>query len=76
MSASVKLLSTLAVQGALPEVVARYQAATGNAVDIHFAATNGILERLAAGETGDVAIVTRASVGRPRGQGRDASAIV
>ena len=62
MSASIKLLSTLAIQGALPELVARYQAATGNAVDIHFAATNGILERLAAGETGDVAIVTRAAL--------------
>lgn len=62
MSAFLKLLSTLAVQGALPKVMARHQAATGSTVDIEFLPTNGILERIAAGETADVAIVTRAAL--------------
>ncbi len=62
MSAFLKLFSTLAVQGALPEVMARHQAATGSTVEVKFLPTNGILERIAAGETADVAIVTRAAL--------------
>jgi molybdate transport system substrate-binding protein len=55
-----KLLSTLAVQGALPELVARYQA--GTIVDVRFAPTHALLERIAAGETADAAIITRAAL--------------
>jgi molybdate transport system substrate-binding protein len=62
VSASLKVLSTLAVQGALPEVVARYESTSGNTVEIVFAPTNGILERIATGETADVAIVTRTAL--------------
>lgn len=58
----IKAFSTLAVQGALPGLVARYQAASGNTVDVHFAPTNGILERIASGETADVAILTRTAL--------------
>jgi molybdate transport system substrate-binding protein len=46
----------------MPELVARYQAATGNTVEVHFAPTNGLLERIASGETADVAIITRAAL--------------
>jgi molybdate transport system substrate-binding protein len=62
LNVPVKLLSTLAVQGVLPELVARNQAATGNTVEVHFAPTNGLLERIASGETADVAIITRAAL--------------
>jgi molybdate transport system substrate-binding protein len=62
LSVPVKLLSTLAVQGVLPELVARYQAATGNTVEVHFAPTNSLLEFIASGETADVAIITRAAL--------------
>lgn len=62
MSTSLKLLSTLAVQGTLPELLARHQAASGVTVEIVFAPTNGILERIATGEVADVAIVTRAAL--------------
>jgi molybdate transport system substrate-binding protein len=56
-----KVLSTLAVQGALPGVIAPYEAA-GRKVEVQFAPTNGLLERIAAGETGDIAILTRSAV--------------
>lgn len=59
---ALKLLSTLAVQGALPAISARYEASTGTGVDIHFAPTNALLERLAAGEAADAAILTRAAL--------------
>jgi molybdate transport system substrate-binding protein len=62
VSTSLTLLSTLAVQGTLPELLARHQAASGVTVEIVFAPTNGILERIATGEVGDVAIVTRAAL--------------
>ena len=58
----VKLLSTLAVQGALPAIVARYQAETGKPVEVQFAPTNGILQRIAGGERADVAIITRVAL--------------
>lgn len=59
---TLKLLSTLAVQGALPALVERYERATGTRVDVHFAPTNGLLAHIAAGEAGDIAILTRAAV--------------
>lgn len=62
MPTQLDVLSTLAVQGALPEIVARYQVGTGNTVEIAFAPTNGILPRIAAGERADVAIITRAAL--------------
>jgi molybdate transport system substrate-binding protein len=59
---SLIVLSTLAVQGALPTLIERYQHATGAKVETHFAPTNALLARIAAGETADVAILTRAAV--------------
>jgi molybdate transport system substrate-binding protein len=56
-----KLLSTLAVQGALPSIVAGYEAATGIRVEAQLAPTNALLARIAAGETADAAIITRAA---------------
>jgi molybdate transport system substrate-binding protein len=59
---SLIVLSTLAVQGALPALIERYQHATDAKVEVHFAPTNALLARIAAGETADVAILTRAAV--------------
>ena len=57
-----KVLSTLAVQGALPALVARYEQSAGTSIAIEFAPTNGLLARIAAGEAADIAILTRAAV--------------
>jgi molybdate transport system substrate-binding protein len=62
VSASLKVLSTLAVQGALPQLAARYESTSGNTAEIVFAPTNGILERIAKGEAADIAIVTRTAL--------------
>ncbi len=62
LSVSIKLFSTLAVQGALPELVERYEQSAGASIEIEFAPTNGLLARIAAGEAADVAILTRNAV--------------
>ena len=55
MNTHLKILSTLAVQGALPALVARYEQVAGARIAIEFAPTNGLLARIAAGEAADVA---------------------
>lgn len=57
-----KVFSTLAVQGALPALVERYERAAGARIDVHFEPTNGLLARIAAREAADIAILTRAAV--------------
>jgi molybdate transport system substrate-binding protein len=59
---ALKVLSTLAVQGALPALAARYEQATGEAIAIEFAPTNGLLARITAGETADIAVLTRSAI--------------
>lgn len=59
---ALKIFSTLAVQGALPALVRRYEQSQGFKVDVYFAPTNGLLARIAAGETADIAILTRSAV--------------
>jgi molybdate transport system substrate-binding protein len=55
----VRLLSTLALKGAVGGLADRYQAATGTRIDADFAPTLGLLKRLREGETADVVILTR-----------------
>jgi len=55
---SLRVLSTLAVMGAMRDLTARYEAETGSAVTADFAPTVALLERLRAGETADIAILT------------------
>jgi molybdate transport system substrate-binding protein len=62
VNADIKLLSTLAVQGALPVLAARYEQSAGASIAIEFAPTNGLLARIASGEAADVAILTRSAV--------------
>ena len=53
-----KLLSTLAVMGAMRELALVYRRRTGIEIEAEFAPTVGLLERIRAGESGDIGILT------------------
>jgi molybdate transport system substrate-binding protein len=55
----VRLLSTLALMGAVRSLAGRYQAELGTRIDADFAPTLGLLDRLRVGEAADVVILTR-----------------
>jgi molybdate transport system substrate-binding protein len=55
---SLRVLSTLAVMGAMRDLSAQYEAETGTTITTDFAPTVALLERLRANETADVAILT------------------
>src|SRR5258708_24947211 len=55
----VRLLSTLALMGAVRSLAGRYQAEQGTRIDADFAPTVGLLDRLRGGEAADVVILTR-----------------
>ena len=59
MDNAVRVLSTLALKGAVHSLAGRYQAAGGVRIDADFAPTLALLERLRAGEAADVVILTR-----------------
>ncbi len=58
MTGAVKVLSTLAVMGAMRELTRLYEAETGAQVTADFAPTVALLERLRGGATADIAILT------------------
>ena len=55
---TIRVLSTLAVMGAMREVTAHYEAETGTRIDADFAPTVALLQRLRGGETAEIAILT------------------
>jgi molybdate transport system substrate-binding protein len=55
----VRVLSTLALKGAISSLAARYQADSGVRIDADFAPTLALLERLRGGESADVVILTK-----------------
>jgi molybdate transport system substrate-binding protein len=55
----VRVLSTLALKGAVFGLAARYEAADGARIDADFAPTLALLDRLRGGEAADVTILTR-----------------
>ncbi|HVZ09796.1 substrate-binding domain-containing protein [Rhodopila sp.] len=59
---AIKLLSTLAVMGAMRDLARRFEAETGAAIQADFSPTVALLERLRAGETADAAILTAQGV--------------
>lgn len=59
MSDTVRVLSTLALKGAVHGLAGRYQTAGGARIDADFAPTLALLERLRTGEAADVVILTR-----------------
>jgi molybdate transport system substrate-binding protein len=62
MTGPLRVLSTLAVQGALPGLIATFGQSAGARVAADFAPTIGLLARIKAGETADVAILTREGI--------------
>ena len=64
MTASIRLLSTLAVMGAMRDLSAAYQARTGRSVEPDFSPTVALLERLLGGEKADIAILTAQGIDR------------
>jgi len=58
MSATLRLLSTLAVMGGMRELCAAWEASGGVPVEADFSPTVALLERLRAGEAADIAILT------------------
>ena len=59
MENTVRLLSTLALAGAVRALSDRYQTKSGARIDADFAPTVRVLERLTEGETADVLILTQ-----------------
>jgi molybdate transport system substrate-binding protein len=55
----VRVLSTLALMGAVRHLAGRFENETGIRIDADFAPTIGLLERLRSGEGADVVILTR-----------------
>ena len=55
---TIRILSTLAVMGAMQDVIPRYEAGSGVTIEAEFAPTVASLERLRAGATPDIAILT------------------
>src|SRR6202161_1617667 len=58
MENSVRVLSTLALAGAVRALAEKYRAVSGARIDADFAPTVRLLERLKEGETADVLILT------------------
>ena len=59
MGNSVRVLSTLALMGAVRSLAGKYEAAAGARIEADFAPTLGLLARLREGEAADVVILTR-----------------
>jgi molybdate transport system substrate-binding protein len=69
MENTVRLLSTLALMGAVRSLAGKYEAAGGARIDPDFAPTLALLDRLRDGETADVVILTREGLDKLAAQG-------
>lgn len=63
MHNAVRVLSTLALMGAVRGLAERYEAEAATRIDADFAPTVALLERLRGGEAADVVILTRQALG-------------
>ncbi|NEU95149.1 substrate-binding domain-containing protein [Bradyrhizobium uaiense] len=70
MSSSVRVLSTLALKGAVARLAEAYLAASGVRIDADFAPTLALLERLRGSEAADLVILTREGLAEMIGEGR------
>lgn len=59
MADAVRVFSTLALMGAIRGLAGQYEANSGVKIDVEFAPTLALLQRLDGGETADVLILTR-----------------
>jgi len=66
---ALRVLSTLAVAGAMRGLVPRMEAAAGMAVSADFAPTQGLMPRLRAGEAADLVILTEEGVAELAAEG-------
>jgi molybdate transport system substrate-binding protein len=70
MADTMRMLSTLALKGAVQGLAGQYQAAGGAHIDADFAPTLALLDRLRAGEAADVVILTREGLDEVAREGR------
>ena len=70
MDNAVRVLSTLALKGAVLGLAGPYEAAGGARIDAHFAPTLALLDRLRGGEGADVVILTREGLDDMAREGR------
>ena len=70
MADAVRLLSTLALQGAVVRLAGEFETASGIRIDAEFAPTVGLLPRLRGGEAADLVILTREGLDELAGEGR------
>jgi molybdate transport system substrate-binding protein len=70
MDNSVRVLSTLALKGAVSHLAGHYEAANGVRIDADFAPTLALLERLRRGEAADLVILTREGLDELAREGR------
>jgi len=70
MDNTVRLLSTLALKGAVHSLAGHYEAASGLRIDADFAPTLALLDRLRGGERADVVILTREGLDHMVREGR------
>jgi molybdate transport system substrate-binding protein len=73
MTDAVRLVSTLALQGALARLAAQFEATTGIRIAADFAPTVALLPRLRGGEAADLVILTREGLDELAGEGRVAA---
>jgi molybdate transport system substrate-binding protein len=69
----IRLLSTLALKGAVHSLAGHYEAAGGSRIDADFAPTLALLDRLRGGEPADVVILTREGLEQLAREGRVAA---
>ena len=69
METAVRLLSTLALKGAVEQLAGRFETMSGTRIDADFAPTLGLLARLRGGETADLVILTREGLGELAAEG-------
>jgi molybdate transport system substrate-binding protein len=67
---SVRVLSTLALRGAVHSLAGQYETASGVRIDADFAPTLALLDRLRGGEGADIVILTREGLSELAREGR------
>ena len=70
MTETVRLISTLALKGAVQRLAESCEAASGVSIDADFAPTLALLDRLRSGERADIAILTREGLDQLAGESR------
>ncbi|KRR00990.1 substrate-binding domain-containing protein [Bradyrhizobium valentinum] len=70
MSNAIRVLSTLALKGAVHGLAGQYEATGGARIDADFAPTLALLDRLRSGEVADIVILTREGLDEVAREGR------